>query len=196
MCIVKFCLSKPQFAVKVTKASVALKNTMSVTYWRHRADFYPENLYKEDGISVGAKILFLPWGPETVQTGPAGGRNKHTWMTSFKQLVKPPKWLIVRCISTLLLSQTDLLQQVDGVPAAHHLGGEGGGGGGAPVLLNLLQELGHWHALRHGAPQPGTHPDRPGQDRNGLTESGTDGWIQTKDRANRRNPAAAFPTGG
>lgn len=68
---------------------------------------------------------------------------------------------------------TDLLQQVDGVPAADHLGAEGGGGGGAPVLLNLLQEVGHRHALRHGAPQPGTGPgpDRdttgtgPGHDR-------------------------------
>ena len=49
------------------------------------------------------------------------------------------------------LCHTDLLQQVDGVPAADHLGGEGGGGGRAPVLLNLLQELGHRHALRHGA---------------------------------------------
>lgn len=38
-------------------------------------------------------------------------------------------------------SDSDLLQQVDSVPAAHHLGGEGGGGGGAPVLLNLLHEL-------------------------------------------------------
>lgn len=67
---------------------------------------------------------------------------------------------------------TDLLQQVDGVPAAEHLGGEGGGGGGAPVLLNLLQELGHRHALGHGAPQPGTHRDRTGTDKQipGLTD--------------------------
>ena len=36
---------------------------------------------------------------------------------------------------------TDLLQQVDGIPAADHLGGEGGGGGGAPVLLDLLHEV-------------------------------------------------------
>lgn len=46
---------------------------------------------------------------------------------------------------------TDLLQQVDGVPAAQHLGGEGGSGRGAPVLLDLLQELGHGHALGHVA---------------------------------------------
>lgn len=57
------------------------------------------------------------------------------------------------------VTTTDLLQQVDGVPAVEHLGGEEGGGGRAPVVLNLLHELGHRHALGHGSPRPGTGPD-------------------------------------
>ena len=59
----------------------------------------------------------------------------------------------------VLVPTTDLLQQVDGVPAVEHLGGEEGGGGRAPVVLNLLHELGHGHTLGHGSPRPGTGPE-------------------------------------
>lgn len=108
-------------------------------------------------------------------------RTKHTWFFSdVKQHTStaPTTVTITTGYHHHRPDSTDLLQQVDGVPAAEHLGGEGGGGRGAPVLLDLLQKFGHAHTLGHGPPQARTHRDKTGTDRH--TESWADGSIPHK----------------